>query len=1417
MKNWISILLFLGFGLSGIGIHITGYADDSQSKLQPHRLLLVNGPHSNQGKVRLFKEVAQHTSEQHQLNWDIDYYSASELIKQQATDQEMIGFLAEFDLVILNAVSKREVKSTFADFAPWITAAQTATITVNDAENTKLNQGISSALAAKLLAYWENGGRQNLTNLLLFMDAQFSSTEQTAMLAIAEPVIIPDQGIYHPQLSGLIATDLSRYQAVRKPQPNQPKIALLMQRASIETEQTQLIDSTITLLEDRGAYVVPFYFEMRPNSNNYDHLLQVASADHDPSGAPVTAVDLIINFRNIHWASQRKTEFARFGVPVLQAMTYYSGDQAAWQADPQGISATMMPFTLVLPESAGVVDPMVVAAMDMDNQQPQIIDPQLEHLVNKAMNMVKLKYKANQDKKLAVFLWGSEEVSASFMNIYTSLYSMSQRLAAEGYHSAERDQAYFVENVAKILDPFYRDYQLKSLLAADLADLMPIDEYLRWFETLPVATQQQINQHWGKPQDSYMAVIQEGKEYLVIPRIRNGNMLIMRQPPRSDHKNDEDNIYHQEVVPVNHYYLASYFYVRQFWQADAIIHFGTHGSQEYLPGKERGLSMFDHGNLAVWDTPVVYPFIVDDVGEAMQTKRRGRATVISHMTPPFAAAGLHGDIARLHELMHQYKSLDAGGVKQKTADQLVEVCFSTNICKDLSWGHVAIQANFAEFMQDLHLHLDSLSRANQPLGLHTFGELAEQPLLTSTIVQMLPPAFSQSAAQFEQTYYQAGFRHSHDGETHTHGHSMADDGEHFHNYHDGDSHPHANQQSLEQSLQRLAGYKTVYNYIVNADQSKPDGSHKAQQPLEFEQMPELLQNQIKKGREYYQAMLANHELDGLVDFLSNKYVDVKTGGDPIRHQDSLPTGYNLYGFDPAKVPTKAAYEQGKELVEKMINDYYQEHQVYPDKLAFSLWSIETMRHYGVLEAQAMYAMGIRPKWGRSSRVIGTEVIPYEQLQRPRIDVVLSATGLYRDAFPSVMQLLANGINKIAALKEQNNFVYRHSQQVKQQLLDLGVEEQEAEYLSTIRIFSNQSGDYSSGVDSAVLASDTWQTDAKIANNYMTKMGFFFGADSRRWGEKVYDKQGQVIDLYAKQLSGTDIALFARSSNLYGMLSTDDPFEYFGALSLAVRNIDGKSPQMLVSNLRQANQAQFEDAALFLAKELRTRVFHPRWIKAMQEEGRSGAITLASRMDNFFGWQVVSPELVRADQWDEYMDVYLNDVLEIDIDQWFKQVNPRAFANMLERMLEAKRKGYWPASEQRLQRLLSQYIELVNQHDLVVLNNALQAYVNQQAQGFGLTPLHMDKSLQDMAANALQQQQQNNQDLMAQSMKSSESSPLEQDIPEKEVQGQVLEKQTAQPSAVDDFALYALLLILMVVVLGGIKQQFGLRWQARTRR
>ena len=257
--------------------------------------------------------------------------------------------------------------------------------------------------------------------------------------------------------------------------------------------------------------------------------------------------------------------------------------------------------------------------------------------------------------------------------------------------------------------------------------------------------------------------------------------------------------------------------------------------------------------------------------------------------------------------------------------------------------------------------------------------------------------------------------------------------------------------------------------------------------------------------------------------------------------------------------------------------------------------------------------------------------------------------------------------------------------LKKSYLRSGQTEEDADYLSSLRIFSNETGNYGTSLAGASLASGTWDDDSKLANLYLDRMGYAFGKDEKRWSENVGKLFGENGGLYSKVLSGTDGVIFSRSTNLYAMMTNDDPFQYFGGIGLAVRHIDGATPEMYVSNLRKKDQIKTQTLAEFVNQEMRSRYFHPRWIKAMQDSGYAGATAILDRMNNMWGWEVMTPEAIRDDQWQEFFEVYVEDKYQMDMREFFEQHNAESLAQIIERMLEAVRKGYWQADEETIKR------------------------------------------------------------------------------------------------------------------------------------
>lgn len=1238
-------------------------------------VLLFQSSHSSASKTRLVKEVAQ--------NKAFNLFVPS----MKGLDTDQLGQLwQEADLVLLDGINPALSKFMFHKHEPLLAQyPNVKTIAIGDSDDSPMNNAVGNDTRKQAVAYYQNGGRQNYGYFMDFLSSKVMGLTNGDVPPVFE---VPEVGLYHPEYSSLITDDEEAFFAhieslTAKQKSDAPVVAIAMYRNLVDYEQREVIDALINKFKAQGSTAFGFYFENEDAPLTYVDLLL------DENNQP--RAQIAINYRSLHYVEKRKAEFAKLGIPVIHALNYLDGNMEAFEKDHSGVSANMTPFFLVMPESSGSIDPVIITAKE--NNDRQLLHPQINALVERAINHGRLAKLENQNKKVAAFIWnyppGEKNIGAAFLDVPNSLVQIANALKNEGYNIQTQEDKFFIEGAGALLRPFYRNEDVETLVSKGLADYMPLSTYLNWFNQLPESARQPIIDRWGRPEENSLLRERGGEQMFVIPRMQIGNMIVLPQGMRSDDAKEHASLYHSTKTPINHAYLAFYLYARDTFGADAVIHLGTHGSQEWLTGKERGLSVFDAPNLAIGNVPVFYPYIIDNVGEAMQAKRRGRATMISHLTPGFAKAGLYRDISELNELINNFFLLDDGSTKAETLKRIIDISTEMNILADLELELVDEAPSLEGDLAQVQDYLVEMSQMSQPLGVHTFGLTPKEEHILSTMLQMLGEDFAQEAGKVEAEL----------GWTIPEAESV-------------------NEQSVTH-LHALTGFQFLKRTILAGE--KVD-------------MSEALALEFELAEKYWKNFNNMGELNALVNALNAKYIEPGNGNDPIRNPDAIPTGKNLIGFNPSRVPSQEAYVAGVKVMDQTLADYYSKNGKYPKKLAFSLWSLETMRHQGALEAQILHAMGVKPVWDKQGRFQEIEIIPYSELKRPRVDVVVSATGLYRDAFPNVMLWLADAIDKVAKLKEDNNFVYRHSAAFKEELIAQGKDEAEADYLSSVRIFSNESGNYGTGLADASLASDTWDSDSKLSELYTKRMGYFYGKDESRWSDKIDD-----VDMYSKVLSGTEGVVFSRSSNLYALMTNDDPFQYFGGIALAVRNIDGKTPEMYVANLRRKDAVKSENMEQFLNKELRSRYFHPRWIEKMQEAGYAGSTQILDRLNNFWGWTVMTPDSIRDDQWQQFFEVYVNDAYDMDMREFFEQANPAALAQMIERMVEAERKDYWETDEATMKKMIETYVELAKKYDLATQNEKFEEYLNGKAAGFGLAPLpSIDMAAQEAASQNTEQ-------------------------------------------------------------------------------
>ncbi|MEW6189699.1 MAG: cobaltochelatase subunit CobN [Actinomycetota bacterium] len=801
---------------------------------------------------------------------------------------------------------------------------------------------------------------------------------------------------------------------------------------------------------------------------------------------------------------------------------------------------------------------------------------------------------------------------------------------------------------------------------------------------------------WGEPPGNVMVVKKDGKEYIVIPGMFFGNIFIGPEPQRG-WEADASKFYHSTVVPPPHQYLAWYAWVNEVFDANAQVHVGRHATYEWLPRKQVALADFDYSDIMIADTPSVYIYIVDGVGEGLQAKRRGLAVIVDHLTPPLKTTTLYGGFVELKGLVDDYEKTPSDNpMKEEYKTKIKEKIRELNLCTDLG---IEDPNNITdEDIDKLHEYLMNLQQILMPYGLHIFGKSwtdEEIALLATSMVSadggVANPSLQRLLAQ--------------------------ENGWDFDNL-TLDQAEKLNNQAQNWVLQLLTGQKTVADLTSNP----------------------RLQMELNEAKGYADKIIASFssELNSLVDALNGGYITPSTGNDPIRNPGAIPTGKNFYGISENLLPTKVAWNLGKKLADMALSQL----ESLPEKIAAVVWCVETARDDGTMVSFVLRILGIEPTWTAAGAINKMKATPLSTLlsdlnamraskglssltERPRIDVVVTTSGLFRDLFPRVLinmdrsfrAALAASYNTIVAARPdlrdsldytlktlvdakytgfkgadpiEQNYIAKHWIELADEFIGLGILANDAGELAITRIFAPPVGDYGAGVHKAVEQSWTWENREQVADVYLTRMSHSY--TERGWGSTN-------LDLFEDLLQGVTIAYHSRSTNLYGVLDNDDYYDYYGGLSMAIEMVNGTAPSLNV--LYYANPANPEITSLlqFMTREMRTRYYNPEWIQGMMSEGYSGARTISNKFVAYlWGWQVTNPNLVQDWMWNEVTDVYVRDKYNLGVSEWLSQGNNAyAMISITGTLLTAAQKEFWQADEATLREIANTWASLIAQH------------------------------------------------------------------------------------------------------------------------
>jgi cobaltochelatase CobN len=1145
---------------------------------------------------------------------------------------------------------------------------------------------------ARMRALLQAGGVGNLRHAVALGAALLQGQPWPATPA---PQVWPARGIHHPDAPGLMAdaAALQRWcQAaplVVRERCSRPAVAVLVHRHHLVDGSTAWLDEWLRLFEDEGlwAYAV---FGQQTTAQNLAGLLelpgprQAGGAEATPRAHPA----VLVLHQFTPQAATLQPLLARWGVPLLATQPFRSGDATTWEQALHGLALSDVPFYLAQPEAAGAIDPLVVTAQGPVVGEPRLIGRQARAVAAKARRLVALQTRPVADQRLVAMVYnyppGGSHFGASFLNVPRSLETVSQALVQAGYRTRTVAETDWITGLQPLLAAYYPGANLVGLLESGQAAAWPLARYMAHWQALPQPVRQRIEAHWGAPERSRYVVQWRGEPVFVVPRLQVGQWAVLPQPPREETLyNGQNPFMHKSKVPLSHHYLAVYQWAQA--EADALLHFGTHGTQEWANGKSRGLDVDDDALLPLGSLPVVYPYIVDNLGEALTAKRRGRALMVSHRTPTLTPAGFEARMAHMHEVMHEWETVDEGPTRRALEQQLVAQFVAHQLHRDLGWSAAQIAADFSGFLEVLHPYLDRLAQSSQPQGLAVLGRVPPPEQRRQTILQALRKPLIEALGE--------------------------DIDEAFLIRYDGvaTSRP---ARWLEVALKEADAASTL---DLRPAWAEPDSgpvraqdhvpNRAARQPIDTPALHRL----ALRAQELERLLSTEGELPGLLAALQGRFVPAAYGGDPVRNPDSLPTGRNLTGLDPSRLPTRQAYE----VAQGLFAAWYKAHTLRhggraPQRLALSLWAGETLRHQGVMEAQALVALGMRPVWDDTGRPLRVDTLSLAELGRPRVDVLLSVTGSYRDQFPALMALIDQAVAQ-AATAEPDNAVVRHNRQVAAELRQRGLPGPQADTLARVRAFGNAVGDYGTGLSEAVQAEGLQPQDDRLGQLFLQRMGQPYLA-----GEPVAGlAQGAAVQAFAAHLRRTDAAVLSRSSHLYAMVSSDDPFQYLGGLSAAARAA-GRTQglDLQVSQLQDVGEVHTESARMAIAREMQSRYLHPGWLQSQKAEGYAGTLQVLKAVQYTWGWQTVSPDTVRSDHWQSFHDVLVRDKHQLGLPEWLRS-HPQAYAQALERLVQAQRLGHWQADAATRQELARLYSELTRTAPLPNELAGVRLWVQQQ--------------------------------------------------------------------------------------------------------
>lgn len=1112
------------------------------------------------------------------------------------------------------------------------------------------------SVISRVSLYALYGGYANLLNMLAYLAAEVLGRN----IEYGPPEETRWEGIYHPDADVIFDTAedyLSWYS-----HPSSHRVGVLFSRSQWINGDLEVVDAIIRGIEKFAGVIPVFCFGVA------DEEIKSRSSTRIIGDFLAGRVDLLVELRSFVHVSDTDAYIAslqNLAVPVIHPLILYQTTREEWETSVAGMSSTEQTWCVALPEFQGMIDMVAVGVARRSDIQGDAsewhepVEDRVARVCARIRKWISLRDTPAKERKVAFILHNkpcaSVEATVGAGAGLDTLESVAEILRSMKHCGYQVEvPADGKELITTIMDrkavSEFRWTSVQEIVEKGGARaLLDLPTYLRWFETFPGDVRDAVRDAWGEPPGEERdgvppAMVYDGK--IVITGVRYGNAIVCVQPkrgcagPRCD--GQVCKILHDPGVPPTHQYLATYRWLEEEFGADVIVHVGTHGNLEFLPGKRAALSAGCYPDIAVGSVPHLYIYNADNPPEGTMAKRRSNAVLVDHMQSVMTESGLYAGLRDLDDQIGNWRRLRGEDRARAHAleHQIIELIEDADLAGEVGLKRMQDgELTFEEIVDAAHEVLMRTYNTQIPAGMHIFGQLPEGEERVEFIAAALR--------------YGGGLRKA---------------AERLQGMESND------QAESAESLRRIdEAAREIVTGVLAAQESGGTATGPAEAPISGTTATCTttatadtvhLQEVTSQIRDLSGRIDRSDEIGSLLAGMNGEFISPGPSGLVTRGKpEVLPTGRNFYSLDPMRVPTRAAWQIGIRLADALLERYQMETGKLPEHVAMYWMASDIMWADGEQFAQILYLIGAEPVW-ENGRVRSFRVIPLEELGRPRIDVTIRTSGILRDSFYNCIELLDDAIRQVASLDEPDDMNYLRKRSGEE---------------GTAHIFGARPGTYGNGVSLAVYAS-AWEDEEDLSGVFMHWNGSAYGRD--RYGEE--DRQA-----LRTRLSTVDLTFNKTATDEYDLLGCCCYFGVHGGLTSAIRSASGKHVPSYYGDTRTAERVEVRSLADEIRRVVRTKLLNPKWIEGMKKHGYKGAGDISRRVGTVYGWEATTHEV---DDWifDEIARTFF---LDEKMRDFFSEHNPWAMEEMGRRLLEAHARELWDADPEVLEGLKQAYLEI----------------------------------------------------------------------------------------------------------------------------